>query len=114
MPDGEDRDEALHEVRKAAKRLRYAAESASPVFGTKARRLAQSAKKIQTLLGDHHDLVVARELLRRVGIEAHLAGDNAFTYGRLHGLYQARAQHLDRRWLKTWVRIAHTQLKDWR
>ena len=37
--------------------------------------------KLQTLLEDHHDTVVARDLLRRVGIEAHLASDNA--YGRL-------------------------------
>jgi CHAD domain-containing protein len=113
VPTGRDRDVALHEVRKAAKRLRYAAESATPVFGKPAHRLARSAKKVQTLLGDHHDLVVAREVLRRVGIEAHLAGDNAFTYGRLHGLYQARAEHLDRRWPKAWGRLARPRPRQW-
>jgi CHAD domain-containing protein len=113
LPVGSERDEALHEVRKAAKRLRYGAESAEPVFGKPARRLARSAKKLQTILGDHHDLVVAREVLRRVGIEAHLAGDSAFTYGRLHGLFQARAEHLERRWPPAWSRVAGVRPKRW-
>lgn len=112
-PAGAERDEALHEVRKAAKRLRYAAESATPVFGKQAGRLAKCAKELQTLLGDHHDTSVARDLLRRVGIEAHLAGDNAFTYGRLHGLYQARAQDLDQRWPRAWQRLARQRPKNW-
>jgi CHAD domain-containing protein len=107
------RDEALHEVRKAAKRLRYAAESATPAFGKQARRLARSAKQLQTVLGDHHDTVVARDLLRRVGVDAHLAGDNAFTYGRLHGLFQARAEHLERRWHKAWTRLARSRPSRW-
>jgi CHAD domain-containing protein len=111
---GPDRDEALHEVRKAAKRLRYGAESAVPVFGRRARRVGRSVKKIQTLLGDHHDLVVARDLLRRVGVEAHLAGDNAFTYGRLHGLFQARAERLERRWQEAWLRMARPRARRWR
>ncbi len=113
QPAGSDRDEALHEVRKAAKRLRYGAESATPVFGKPARRLAHTAKKLQTVLGDHHDLVVARDLLRRVGIEAYLAGDNAFTYGRLHGLFQARAERLERRWPKAWSRVAPPRPRRW-
>jgi CHAD domain-containing protein len=114
LPVGHDRDEALHEVRKAAKRLRYGAESAVPVFGQRARRLGRSAKKLQTVLGDHHDLVVARDLLRRVGVEAHLAGDNAFTYGRLHGLFQARAEGLESRWQKAWLRMDRPRPRRWR
>jgi CHAD domain-containing protein len=111
LPSGNARDEALHEIRKAAKRLRYAAESATPVLGKPARRLTRSAKRLQTLLGDHHDTAVARDLLRRVGVEAHLAGDNSFTYGRLHALYQARAQDLDQRWPKTWKAVARQRPK---
>ena len=107
------RDEALHEIRKAAKRLRYAAEPATPAFGKQPRRLARSAKQLQTVLGDHHDTVVARDLLRRVGVEAHLAGDNAFTYGRLHGLFQARAEDLDRRWRSEWSHMPPPRTKHW-
>jgi CHAD domain-containing protein len=79
-------------VRKKAKRLRYAAESAQVVLGPGTAKLARHAKQVQSALGDHHDSVVARAALRRWGIEAHLEGDNAFTFGLLHGLEQARGQ----------------------
>ena len=59
-----ERDLALHEVRKSAKRLRYAAESARPVFRNRAKRLASRAEALQGLLGEHQDTVVARGVLR--------------------------------------------------
>ena len=42
-------------------------------------------------LGEFQDSVVARSRLREVGLQAHLSGENAFTYGRLHALEQQRA-----------------------
>ena len=44
LEPGEERDRQLHEVRKAAKRLRYAAEVVVPVFGRKAGRMAAAAE----------------------------------------------------------------------
>ena len=73
-----------HEARKASKRLRYAAEAASPVLGKPAKRLVKLVKHVQELLGDHQDAVVARPVLREIGIQAHLDGENGFTYGLLH------------------------------
>ena len=60
VPRADDRDTALHQARKAAKRARYAAETAVPALGGTARRQAAQAKELQELLGDHHDSVVAR------------------------------------------------------
>ncbi|NMR19339.1 CYTH and CHAD domain-containing protein [Cellulomonas fimi] len=94
---GRVRDAALHESRKAAKRARYAAELVAPVVGRAAERSAEAAEAVQDLLGEHHDTVGVRDHLRRIGIEAHLAGENAFTYGRLHALEEARAQRLEQR-----------------
>jgi CHAD domain-containing protein len=91
---GEDRDRALHETRKAAKRLRYAAESAAPVLGRRAKRLANRAMRIQEVLGEHQDTVVARQTLRELGAKAYLEHENGFTFGRLHALEQARAEVL--------------------
>ena len=108
-----DRDVELHEARKAAKRVRYAAESAEPIFGKRARRLVKTAKRIQTILGDHHDTVVERELLRRVGREAHLAGEDTFTFGRLDALAEVRADELDRRWRHEWSRISKPKTGRW-
>jgi CHAD domain-containing protein len=87
-------EHALHDVRKAAKRLRYAAESADPVLGKLANRLASRAEAIQELLGEHQDTVVARATLRDIAVRANGEGENGFTFGRLHGLEEARAAEL--------------------
>ena len=80
---GAGRDTALHETRKAAKRARYAAEAARPALGKRARRVARPMKAVQSALGDHHDAVNARAAAREIGVRAHLAGENAFTFGLL-------------------------------
>jgi CHAD domain-containing protein len=74
----------LHRARKAAKRARYAAELLKPVAGKKAKRNVKHYKRIQSVLGDHQDTVVARAALRRMGIAAGTAaGENGFTFGLL-------------------------------
>ena len=83
MPHGQARDVALHEARKSARRARYAAEVALPASGQPARTFARQMKKIQSVVGDHQDTVIARQAARDLGIGAHLAGENAFTYGLL-------------------------------
>lgn len=95
-PSPEEGEHALHEVRKAAKRLRYAAESSRPVLGKRADKLARRAEAIQELLGEHQDSVVAREWLVRLAAEATAAGESSFTYGRLHALEESRAAALRR------------------
>ena len=47
--------EALHDMRIAAKRLRYVLEITEPALGAPARQGAKTAKKLQDLLGDIHD-----------------------------------------------------------
>jgi CHAD domain-containing protein len=60
VDDPAARAAALHEGRKAAKRLRYAMEPLVPVIGKPAKRSVRDAKDLQSLLGEHHDAVVAR------------------------------------------------------
>src|SRR4051794_6222727 len=73
--DPQQHDASLHEVRKKAKRLRYAAESAEPVLGKRATALAKATKKVQQALGEHQDTVVARQRLREYGVKAHSNGE---------------------------------------
>jgi CHAD domain-containing protein len=94
LPDGPERDTALHETRKAAKRTRYAADALTPSAGKPAKKFAGQMKQLQSVLGDHHDTVVARGVIRELGVHAHLAGDNAFTYGLLHQLDASHARDL--------------------
>ena len=97
LPGVLDRDTALHEARKAAKQARYAAEAAVPVGGAGATALAAAMEELQELLGDHHDSVVTRQLLRTAGMQAHGAGENGFTYGMLSAAEAASAQDLEAR-----------------
>jgi CHAD domain-containing protein len=89
-----ERDQSLHAVRKAAKRVRYATEIARPELGG-AKDVVRAAKRIQTVLGERQDTVVTRELCRRFGVVAFADGENAFTFGRLHALEQARAERAE-------------------
>ncbi|SRX94816.1 hypothetical protein MSP7336_03079 [Mycobacterium shimoidei] len=74
----EDRNAVLHQIRKRAKRLRYAAAA------TGATKVSKRAKAVQTLLGEHQDSVVSREHLCRQAAVAHAAGEDTFTYGLLY------------------------------
>jgi CHAD domain-containing protein len=89
--DDDEREAALHAVRIAAKRVRYATEVGVDVLGKPAERLRKTAKKVQKVLGEVQDTVVTREQCRRQGVAANAAGENGFTYGLLHGLEEARA-----------------------
>lgn len=73
-----ERDDALHRIRKAAKRLRYVAAA------TGAPKVSERAKVIQSLLGDHQDSAVSRVHLLHEADAAHAAGEDTFTYGVLY------------------------------
>ncbi|HMD95252.1 MAG TPA: CYTH and CHAD domain-containing protein [Trebonia sp.] len=106
-PAGQARDVALHETRKAAKRARYTAEAAEPASGKKARRFAERMKTVQSVLGDHQDAVNARATAREIGVQAHLAGESAFTFGLLEGRAHCEALAIQRQARKAWRRAAH-------
>lgn len=91
-----DRDIAIHQARKAAKRARYAAEIAVPVLGKPARRQVARTRKLQGVLGDHQDGVVARAVLLDICAQAHVNGENTFTYGLIYERETAAARALER------------------
>ncbi|TQR86868.1 CYTH and CHAD domain-containing protein [Mycobacterium hodleri] len=96
----EDADEALHAIRKRAKQLRYTA-SALGEDG-----VADKAKSIQSLLGDHQDSVVSRTHLSEEAVTAHGAGEDTFTYGVLFQLESEIARRAEEQ-----LDAALTQLK---
>ena len=107
------RDHWLHEIRKAAKRVRYAAELADPALGKSARTLAAAAEDLQEVLGDHQDSVVVRGTLRAIGVRMHLDGENAFTIGRLHAFQQVRADAAESEFRASWPDVAD-RLRNWK
>ncbi|MFI2782860.1 CYTH and CHAD domain-containing protein [Streptomyces sp. ALB3] len=111
QPPGEQRDVAMHEARKAAKRVRYAAEAAAPALGKPAKRLAGRVKSVQSVLGDHQDSVVTRAALRTLAVQAHGAGESAFTWGLLHGREEATAAARERELPEVWARASRPGLR---
>jgi CHAD domain-containing protein len=105
-PTGQPRNEALHQARKSARRARYAAETMAPAIGTKAARFAKRMKKVQSVLGEHQDAVIARAVARDLGIAAHLAGENAFSYGLLYGRDASDGERFQAQARRMWKKAA--------
>ncbi|QYF89251.1 CHAD domain-containing protein [Arthrobacter sp. PAMC25284] len=109
------RGEGLHEVRKAAKRLRYAAEfvveygpSGGQNWGkriARAKRTAAAARGIQTILGQYQDSVVARSLLRDLAVAPGRDGTDGFTLGRLHALEDQLAARTEATFIQAWKKF---------
>ena len=112
-PAGQARDVALHEARKSARRARYAAEAARPASGKPARTFARQMKKVQSVVGDHQDTVIARQATRELGINAHLAGENAFTYGLLYEREHDQAERLQARVPTVWEKASRPRRRTW-
>ncbi|MGA5870598.1 CHAD domain-containing protein [Streptomyces cinereoruber] len=104
LAPGHERDLALHEARKAAKRTRYAADAARPTLGKPAKKFSKRVKKVQSLLGEHQDAVVARATLRDLAVQAHAASETAFTWGLLYGREEAAADAAERELPEVWAR----------
>jgi CHAD domain-containing protein len=102
--DPDPTDAALHSVRIKAKRVRYAAEAFAPALGRPARRFGSAARKLQDVLGEHQDAVVAAAWLVERGIDAD-DPSVAFAAGRLteHELAD-RARTRDT-WHAAWERL---------
>jgi CHAD domain-containing protein len=112
-PPGPEQEELLHEVRKDAKRARYAAESLVPVFGDDAKRFAAAMTQLQESLGDVQDGVATRQVLRELGARCHVSGRNGFTFGRLHALEQARAEAAAGQWAVAQAAVSRRRLRRW-
>jgi CHAD domain-containing protein len=75
--------ERLHGARKAAKRVRYAAELVEPA-DNRMKGIVRDATDLQTLLGEHQDAVVAANFLATMSAASDGAsGHSGFTYGVL-------------------------------
>ena len=133
-----DRHRDQHDMRIAAKRLRYVLELTAPALGDAAAKGANEAKQIQTLLGELHDcdemlvLIGAHtERLRAADAEAALALaprgatdlpastarslPNRLHYRGLEALsayFRARRDLLHRRFIRKWERLERAGFRE--
>lgn len=103
-------DEGLHRLRIKLKRVRYAAELATPVAGKQASRAAHGLAGVQDVLGDHHDACTASERLQALGDRTGPGG--AWAAGLLGGLQLAHAADDRERLWSVWEDAAAP--KRWR
>ncbi len=96
----EPANEELHAVRKKGKRARYAAELAGRD------KLVKRAKKLQDVLGEHQDAVVAAERLRELAVGA--APEQALVAGRLVEREEERRLEARAAWPKAWRKLRKT------
>ncbi|MET9002451.1 CYTH and CHAD domain-containing protein [Amycolatopsis sp. NPDC004169] len=110
---GVELEVALHDVRKKAKRARYAGDLVKPVYGKKVRAWRKNVKALQGTLGEHQDTVVGREVLRQLAVSGHGEGQNTFTFGVLYGRDSARAGSLRERFSVEWERVREGKRPRW-
>jgi CHAD domain-containing protein len=82
--------EAQHEMRIAAKRLRYVLELFGPCLGEGAEQARQAAKQLQSVLGDLHDCdLMLGKVEGIVSVEAILRGRRQRLFREFVELWQA-------------------------
>lgn len=112
---GPHRDDLLHEARKASKRARYVSETLVPVFGRRARRLAEAAEQVQVVLGEYQDCAITQTWLGTAAEATFRDGQNTFVLGRMQAREATTAHELretfvrlflvaDRKGLRRWMR----------
>ena len=107
----------LHDLRIAAKRVRYLLEAAEPVFGAPAARGVKTMKQFQDLLGDIHDCdellpLIERHTQKLRTEDAAAAADGRALPNRrkyrgleaLRALTLAEREQLHARFLRKWAK----------
>ena len=104
-------DEQLHLLRIKGKRARYASEAAARAI-PKAAPFAAAVTRLQDVLGELHDAVVAEEWLRDT-VTAGVSRRQALVAGLLVAAQRDEAEARRREWRKVWKKLADPKLRGW-
>lgn len=96
-------DDELHAVRIETKRARYAVELAAPDLGKKGAKFVERAKKLQDVIGEHQDAVVAENRLRELALRG--GGKTGLAAGRLVERQRQRKREARRAYPAAWSRL---------
>jgi len=95
------KDSELHAARIRVKRARYAAELAAPELGGPGERFVAKAKRLQDVLGEHQDAVVAQARIERWPAE----GGSERTAEKLRRRERQRREETRAAWPKAWKKV---------
>ena len=111
--DPEGPDTSWHGVRINGKRARYGVEAVASVLGGEAAALASALAKVQGLLGEHQDAVVAADTWLAI---ANADPDDhalAVTAGRLYERERAAVRSVRSAFPATWRAASRRRLTEW-
>jgi CHAD domain-containing protein len=111
-PPGHMPDEPLHDVRKAAKRVRYGLEVAQLLWRRKPKRLRRLVQELTDVLGERRDIAITRPYLLQLAAQSQAAGEPTFVHGRLDRQEESRAVELEAQFLRVWSE-AQTRRRRW-
>lgn len=101
--------EDYHKLRKRSKKLRYALDFLSNVYGKPVKKTVASLKALQDVLGDHQDAVVAGSYLRELSVaqgrSRRLPPPTVFAMGGFARRCDEQAQEQRRRFPKAYGKI---------
>ena len=103
-------DTAFHAVRIRAKRVRYAVEAVTPLYGKDARRFAKAVADVQTVLGKNQDTTVAEAWLREA---AKALPSTRLVAGELIAFERDDRVRLRSRFWKVWSKTSRRRLRKW-
>jgi CHAD domain-containing protein len=106
-------DAELHEIRIRTKRARYATELVLAESGHAAERFVDRLKKLQDVLGEHQDAVVADTRLRALARET-TGRRTGFVAGLLVERQHSRRQAARATFEKLWPEVSRRGRKAWR
>jgi CHAD domain-containing protein len=101
-----------HRVRIAAKQLRYVCDAVAPVFGDDAVRLSKQAERVQELLGEHQDAVVAAAYVADA-VGRPRSGNVAFGLGMMFARQEAIAALAREEFAGVWQEVARPKHRRW-
>ena len=104
-------DAALHEARIRAKRLRYAAELVEPVIGRPARDLAGAVTRVQEVLGEHQDAVIADSWLAKTAPEC--SPSEAYALGMLAEIERSQSVRARAALANAWDTARDRRIRAW-
>jgi CHAD domain-containing protein len=109
----ESRAHRLHDVRKAAKRARYAAELCTPALGAPAADLAGRMESVQEVLGERQDSAHAQQVLLELMEAPGAGGPEGFVCGALWSAEQQLAGAAEEAYPVALARAEERAVRHW-
>jgi CHAD domain-containing protein len=106
-------DDEWHEVRKRAKRARYATDAAAPAIGAPAADLGIALAAVTDALGAHQDAAVAADTWLGIALADPDNHSLALTVGRLIERERAAVNASRRDYPRRWAEATHPRLTAW-